>query len=181
MDQEIQTALEQRDARIDALSESIERLTDSIAADLDRRKADASERQRAAEISALCKQAGYADAEQLIADEQLGIEEARQKVFAWMVERNKSLNVGGDGLGTDWPTGTDRRTAQPMAGARAAFAASRIHRPRNVGPPSMRRTRNRVRAGGSVRTSPSPRSSLRLASRPSRREGEGNYNTNKES
>ena len=38
MDQEIQTALSQRDARIDALSESVERLTDSIAADLDRRQ-----------------------------------------------------------------------------------------------------------------------------------------------
>ena len=35
----------------------------------------------------------------MIADEKLGIEEARQKVFAWMVERNKSMSVGGDGLG----------------------------------------------------------------------------------
>lgn len=102
MDEDTKAELARQDQRIDELTQSLNSKLDAlgqlITTDVEARKTQATQRDRAAEIAALCKQAGYADAEQLIADEQLSAEDARKKVFDWKCSQNGDLG-NGDGLG----------------------------------------------------------------------------------
>jgi hypothetical protein len=111
MDQETKDALAKQDAKIDTFGALVTEKFDALSAKLDAaeetRKAELSQQQRAAEISALCKQAGYPDPEQLISNDSLSVDGARKTVFDWKCSQTESL-----GSGTDNGAGTGKKETE---------------------------------------------------------------------
>lgn len=96
MDQETKEAI---DALAKSTDAKLEKLSSMIEADIKSRQQQAGERERSAEIAALCKQAGYPDVEQLLAKDELSIEGARKVVFDWKCSQSTSLGNSTDGIG----------------------------------------------------------------------------------
>ena len=94
MDEATQEALAAQDSKIELLSKQLTDLGEMLRADIESRQQESLATSRAAEIAALCKQAEYPDAEQLIADEKLSVDDARKKVFDWKCSQNASLGTG---------------------------------------------------------------------------------------
>lgn len=115
MDDDTKKALDTQNTRIDDLAKNLngkmDELSSLITNDIQARTEQVEERERAAEIAALCKQANYPDAEQLIADEQLSANDARKKVFDWRCAQNGSLGSG-DGLGGENASPIDKLRAE---------------------------------------------------------------------
>lgn len=132
VDQETSKAIEDLNGRIDALSKTnsellasqtaqagvIESLHQMMKEDVDSRKAAQSQTNRAAEIAALCKQAGNKNAEQFIADESLSVQDVMRKLIAEKPKADEGLSSGGN---------ESEHVADPLAKLRAEYAANIKH------------------------------------------------------
>lgn len=116
VDQEVQQALAETNARIDELAkksaesaklqsdalaaqtDALAKLTEKLGTDLDARAKAAEAQLRAAEISALCQQANYPNPTALIANDKLSVEGAKEVVAAWKtIQSDQGLSSNGDG------------------------------------------------------------------------------------
>ena len=103
MDQETRDQLESirknTDTRLDELSKGFETKLDKleklIATDIESRQKEQTQKSRAAEIAALCKQAGDRNAEQYINDDALSVEDVMRKLIAGKSNANDGLSTGG--------------------------------------------------------------------------------------